>query len=95
MGTRGSGSSKRPKKQPMSVNERVQIAFEEGTVIDEALNETRLEAIRQHKQSGHPMVVWRNGKTVLLPAEQVEAELNAEKSRNGPRASRKQQTKKR
>jgi hypothetical protein len=78
----------------MSVDERVEIAFEEGTVIGEALNEACREAIRQHKQSGQPMVVWRDGKTVLVPAEQVEAELNGGKSRSGRRVSQKRRARK-
>jgi hypothetical protein len=79
----------------MSVDKRVEIAFEEGTVIDDALNEGCREAIREHKQSGQPMVVWRNGKTVLLPAEQVEAELNGGQSGSGPKVSRKRRARKR
>jgi hypothetical protein len=95
MRTRGNGSARQSKKQPMTVEERVEVAFEEGTPIDEAANEACREAIRQHKQSGQPMVVWRDGKTVLLPAEQVEAELNGGKGGNGRSVPKKRRAKKR
>jgi hypothetical protein len=32
-------------------------------------------AIRQHRLAGVPMVIWRDGKVVHLPAEQFEKEL--------------------
>ena len=34
-----------------------------------------------HKKAGMPMVDWQDGKVVLVPAEEVEAALNAKKSR--------------
>jgi hypothetical protein len=29
-------------------------------------------AILEHKQKGQPLVVWRNGKTVLIPPEELD-----------------------
>ena len=79
----------------IDVNERVERAFETGTPIDEAFDEACLDAIRLHKQAGQPMVVWRDGKTVLIPAEEIEAELNAGKTaRTKPAAPRKRRTRK-
>jgi hypothetical protein len=82
MQKRGTGLPRRRAKRKVDVNERVERAFELGTPIDEAVDEACLEAIRLHQQAGRPMVVWRDGKTVLVPAEQVEAERNARNTAN-------------
>jgi len=49
-------------------------AFEQGTPIDEALDEAVREAVRHHKRMGQPLAAWRNGRTVWLSPEEVEAE---------------------
>lgn len=49
-------------------------AFEQVTLIDEAMNEAVLEAIRHHKRMGQPLAVWRNGATVWISPEEAEAE---------------------
>jgi len=41
-------------------------AFEDGTLIDEAMNEAAQEAVRRHREAGQPLVVWRNGKIELI-----------------------------
>ena len=47
-------------------------AFEQGTPIDEALNEAVREAVRLHKRMGQPLAVWRDGKTVWISPEEVD-----------------------
>jgi hypothetical protein len=49
--------------------------FAEGTLIDEALRQGVREAIRQHRLVGLPMAVWRDGKIMHIPAEQLEREV--------------------
>jgi hypothetical protein len=49
--------------------------FRDGTQIKRALQAATREAIRQHKQAGLPMVVWRDGQTVLMSPEELEAAL--------------------
>ena len=49
--------------------------FAEGTLIDEAMKRSVREAIRQHRLAGVPMVVWRDGRIMHIPAEQLEKEL--------------------
>ena len=39
--------------------------FREGTPIDRALEAATRAAIVRHKQSGQPMPVWRDGKTII------------------------------
>jgi hypothetical protein len=45
--------------------------FRQRTPITEALNSAVREAVRQHKQAGQPLVVWRDGKMVLISPELV------------------------
>ena len=48
--------------------------FEEGTLIDEALRSAFRDAVLRHKQAGLPVAFWQNGKTVWVPAEQIEVD---------------------
>ena len=57
---------------PSETEKDVARLFEEGTSIDEALNAAVREAVLRHKQQGQPLVVWRDGKIVLLPPDEVE-----------------------
>jgi len=36
-----------------------------------ALKEAVAEAIAEHKRRGYPIVVWRSGRTVLVPPEKI------------------------
>ncbi len=47
--------------------------FEQGTEIDRALSEAARQAREAHKRAGLPMPVWRDGKTVWLAPEEIEA----------------------
>ena len=48
--------------------------FSEGTPIDKAIVLAARNAIKEHKQKGQPLVVRRNGKTVLIPPDELELE---------------------
>jgi isoaspartyl peptidase/L-asparaginase-like protein (Ntn-hydrolase superfamily) len=45
--------------------------FEEGTLIDEALQRAVKEALLKHKQTGNPIVIWKDGKAVWLKPEEI------------------------
>jgi len=45
--------------------------FAEGKLIDKALRLAAREALLRHKQAGVPIVVWRRGKVVRIPASQI------------------------
>lgn len=51
--------------------------------IQQALRQAALNAIREHKQKGLPMVVRRNGELVWVPAEELEAEVLDRKEGRG------------
>lgn len=40
--------------------------------ITEALQEAARDAWRRHKALGHPIVIWRDGKVVTVPPEEIE-----------------------
>lgn len=63
-----------------SIHERVR----DFPRIQEALRQGVLNAIREHKQKGLPMVVRRDGELVWVPAEELEAELLAEEETRNP-----------
>ena len=45
--------------------------FREGKPIDDAMNAAVREVVLRHKQLGAPLVVWRDGKVVWIPAEEI------------------------
>ena len=49
-------------------------AFREGTSIDEAMQEAARAAARLHKRLGLPLVVWRDGRVVHIPPEEIDVE---------------------
>ena len=46
--------------------------FRERKPIDEALNAAAREAVKRHRQQGQPLVVYRNGQTILISPDEVE-----------------------
>lgn len=57
----------------MKIKKRKSIGqlFAEGRPIDAAMNKAAQAARRLHRQAGQPLVVWSNGKTVLVPPEEI------------------------
>jgi hypothetical protein len=47
----------------------------EGTLIDKAIVLAARNAILEHKQKGQPLVIWRDGKTVLIPPEDLNPDI--------------------
>lgn len=39
---------------------------------EEALQKAVAEAIAEHRRNGVPIAIWRNGKVVYIPADQIE-----------------------
>ena len=39
---------------------------------EEALRKAVAEAIAEHRRNGIPIAIWRNGKVVRIPADQIE-----------------------
>jgi hypothetical protein len=44
----------------------------DGHLIPRALRQAVTEALIRHKRLGTPIVVWRDGKVVWIPAEEIE-----------------------
>ncbi len=64
------------KKQPKDVA----AIMLDGTTIQRALRESWIKTLVRHKRLGNPIVVWRDGKVVWIPAEEIvipDAELEA------------------
>lgn len=57
---------KRPSKQKNKTDE---MTLE--IMAEKALKEAVAEAIAEHKLRGHPIVVWRDGKVVSIPPEEI------------------------
>ncbi len=46
--------------------------FLEGSRIEAALRRAQRDALLEHKRAGHPVPMWIDGRTVLVPAEEIE-----------------------
>lgn len=46
--------------------------MKDGARIDAALGHAVREALRRHKLAGVPIAVWRDGKTVRVPAAEID-----------------------
>ncbi len=47
---------------------------ERSKILEQALLEAAKDARRKHKQAGNPIVVWRGGKAVWIPANEIPEE---------------------
>jgi len=45
--------------------------FEDGKLIDAAVERAGRDARLKHKQLGVPLVVWRDGQVLLIPPEEI------------------------
>jgi hypothetical protein len=43
----------------------------DGKEIDSALQQAVREALIRHKKLGNPVAVWRDGKVVIVPPEEI------------------------
>ncbi len=55
---------------------------------EEALREAVAEAIAEHRRNGVPIAVWRNGKVVRIPADQIVVREPQVEYKVSPRKSR-------
>lgn len=44
----------------------------DGTAVQRALRESRLRMLDRHKRLGNPIVVWKDGQVVWIPAEDIQ-----------------------
>jgi hypothetical protein len=50
-------------------------------LAEEAIKVAVADAIAEHKRNGHPIAVWRNGRVVIVPPDQIVVpEVNAKYS---------------
>ena len=49
-------------------------AFPEARRLEAAMQRAVREALWEHKQLGHHIIIWKDGKIVRLPPEQIRVE---------------------
>jgi len=52
--------------------DRIERAFVEGTPIDRAIEKGVRAALRRHKLLGFPIAIWKDGKPVWIPPEEID-----------------------
>ena len=66
--------------------------YSDKDAVGKAMGKAVYDALRTHKLLGHPIVIWRDGKVVCVPPEEIELpeELNGQhETVNGAPASTK------
>ena len=48
----------------------------EGTAIDQAIEAAHRRVVRRHQQLGIPLVIWKDGRVVEVPASSVDLDEN-------------------
>ena len=56
----------------------------EGKAVDAAMSEAVRHALLTHKRAGNPVASWRDGKVVIIPAEEIEVEETPADSDGSP-----------
>lgn len=44
---------------------------QDHALIDQAMERAHMSTILRHRQNGVPLAVWRDGKVVLVPADEI------------------------
>lgn len=52
----------------------IEALFEDGREIDAALAKAVREAVLEHKRAGNPIAVWKEGRVVWIPAEEIKVD---------------------
>lgn len=52
-------------------NVDIEAVVTDQTAILNALNRGSKEALRRHKLLGQPIAIWRDGKAVVIPADEI------------------------
>lgn len=68
-----SNAGRPSKPQPNSAvrTKSIEQLMLEGTEIDEALRRAVREALLRHKKLGNSIAVWRDGRVVIIPPEEI------------------------
>ena len=62
---------------------RIREALRDEQRVSAALKRATRDAIQRHRAAGVPMAVWRDGKVILITAEEMESLLTADDASNG------------
>ena len=60
------------KRMPSEPPRDIHAIFREGTQIDAAIRKAARLAWLAHKREGLPIPIWKDGKTVWIPPEEIE-----------------------
>ncbi|EDX77300.1 hypothetical protein MC7420_437 [Coleofasciculus chthonoplastes PCC 7420] len=58
------------------VKDKNSVFFTEIEKINQALAKAVQDALLKHKQAGNPVAIWRDGKVVWIPPEEILAKEN-------------------
>ncbi|MEQ8974450.1 MAG: hypothetical protein RIE73_29180 [Coleofasciculus sp. C1-SOL-03] len=58
------------------IKDRISLLLADRERINQALAKAVQDALLKHKQAGNPVAIWRDGKVVWIPPEEILAEEN-------------------
>jgi hypothetical protein len=63
---------------------RREINVVQGEPVVAALRRATRRALLEHKRAGNPIAAWKDGKVVIIPAEEIEVEETPADSNGSP-----------
>lgn len=69
MNTNGNGQNG---PQPDGLRADPHVIFTTPGLVDAAMRKAAQQAVRRHRLLGESIAVWRDGKVVIVPAEEIE-----------------------
>ena len=57
-------------------SQKIEEFFSDNERMTKAMGQAVQSALRVHKLLGHPIIAWRDGKVVEIPADEIELESN-------------------
>jgi len=66
-----------PRDDSVKQSGRKEINVVQGEPVVAALRRATRNALLDHKRAGNPVATWRDGKVVIIPAEEIEVEETA------------------
>jgi hypothetical protein len=57
-----------------STRDHKRLLVSEGEAVDRAMREAVRHALLTHKRAGNPIASWKDGRVVIIPAEEIPVE---------------------
>jgi hypothetical protein len=68
---RGLSSAQKSRRVKVPPGSHKRLLIVEGEAVDKAMSEAVRHALLTHKRAGHAIASWKDGRVVIIPAEEI------------------------